>query len=378
MDSTKSDSMWACQTVPTGLHQDGKEEEAIESRTASCSPPPSLLSEDSAFPISPRGWAFGSPLHGFFESGDIQRWCPARFQKLRTLQEAPRNQGRVDCMVDGFTVARVAVKSMPNEWVRECHESFVRTYPNETERPWMDIGCTAFLTSIEYPYVCPLLGVYRDEAMTRVVADLATEGDLFDWAARKGTGAVGLGHEALVLPIARQIVDAVRLLHDHSIVHWDISLENVLLSRGRAGLRIQLCDFGMASAERFIKGDGRGKPSYKAPEVSSGAICDGFACDAFSVGVVLHGLMLQQMPWASTELGRCKVFEFFRQHGFDALTRRRKSLGQGVPLCECMSPVGLQVLKGLLSVSPNDRFTLGECADFAGIDRRSVWQETWL
>lgn len=321
-------------------------------------------------------------MQQFFAAADVQRWDAGRFAMVRTIQDAPRNQGQVHHMVDSFTRANVAVKQMKNEWVCDSHAAFAAVYPHETERPWVDIGCNAFLTSVAYPYVCPLLGVYRDAERTSVVTELASEGDLFTWAMACDSEP-GLEREAAVRPLALQILDAVRMLHDLNIVHGDISAENILLSRRATDgeLQIQLIDFGMSSVVRFAHVD-RGKPTYQAPEVHSGEAFDGFLSDAFAVGVALYGLLMLAYPWNSTKPDSCKAFEFLKKSGFRALVAKRRCLNRSGSVGQRMSEPLIQLLQGLLAVDPADRLTLGECAIFAGGDghpaARSAWQEPWV
>mmetsp|Transcript_81847 Transcript_81847/g.254021 ORF Transcript_81847/g.254021 Transcript_81847/m.254021 type:complete len:383 (-) Transcript_81847:45-1193(-) len=327
--------------------------------------------------------AFKEPIHAFFAMEDVQRWDHASFRMERTICRAPQNKGRVDQMLDACTSVYVAVKTMPNDWVCECQELFAQRHPFACERPWVDICCTAFLTSIRFPYVCPLLGVYRSSNSTSVVTEFASHGDLFGWAAACGE-APGQARERLVRPLAGQIADAVRRLHDLSIVHGDISAENVLLVReaGAGGLRVQIIDFGMATGDRWPRGGGQGggqgRAPYRAPEVHSGEAYDGFLADAFAVGVVLCSVLMREFPWTSTRPGACRAFTHFQAHGFDAFAARRKCFKQKLTMAECTSELSRPVLAGLLSVSPSDRLTLGECVWQDGDDRPSLWHLPWM
>jgi len=329
--------------------------------------------EESAFEVVCR-----SSLHARFDIADIQRWESGRFRMERMLQGAPRNKGRVDHMLDAAFGEHVAVKRVPNDWMCECQALFARQRARETERPWVDLGCSAFLTTVRFPYACPLRGVYRSKDFTHIVSDLASEGDLFSWSLTRSEGP-GLAREAVMWPLARQVMDAVRMLHDLSIVHRDISAENILVTRNTSDgvLQIQLIDFGMATRSRYGQGNGYGKPVYQAPETHSGMVLDGFLLDAFAVGVVLCGMLTQQHPWMSTRPGGCKASSFYSAHGFRALAQRRKCFGKRQTMAQCISEAAMQVLDGLLSVEPAERLILGETAPFDG-NRRSVWQEPWV
>ncbi|CAE7444848.1 CaMKI [Symbiodinium natans] len=220
----------------------------------------------------------------------------------------------------------VAVKIMPNRWVGTSHTNFVIDHPSETELPWQDLGCVRFLNDVGFPYACELLGVYRDVEHTYVVTTFATEGDLFSWC----EGGVAPGHEReiVVQPIARQLMEGIQQLHDFGIVHRDLSLENVLMTKTDSDVHIiKIIDFSMASTARSFRNCIRGKASYQAPELHTDQEYDAYLTDAFSVGVTLYAVLLKDYPWLSTRPGGCKCFEYVKKHGFRACPRRNMRLG---------------------------------------------------
>jgi serine/threonine protein kinase len=275
----------------------------------------------------------------------------------------------------------VAVKQMPNTWIRECHEDFVREHPTETEMPWQDIGCTRFLNSVNFRYGCSLHGVYRGDADTYVTTSFATEGDLFS-VAQAGHNP-GPEREAAFAPIVVQLLTGMRQLHDMHIVHRDISLENVLLTKedGPAtgtpgGEQVRVIDYGMASTGRVFKRCVRGKASYQAPEMHGDQEYDAFLSDTFSVGVILYASLLKDYPWLSTRPGGCKCFDYVKSHGFRMYCAKRKVRGSDMRVAECISEDLMALLEGLFALDPAQRLTLGE-KEFPA-DRRSVWDEPWV
>lgn len=316
-------------------------------------------------------------LHTAFDPAAVQAWDPQRFKVLGKVQDAVRNCGQVYRMLDSTDDRQVAVKKMPNNWVCMCHDEFVKEHPQETELPWQDIGCTSFLNGVGYLYGCPLLGVYRDAESTNVVTALASEGDLFSWCGAHSATPPGSTRESLMLPLAIQVLESVRNLHEMSIVHRDLSLENLLVSTDpkQSALHIQVIDFSMASTGRPVGGGIRGKASYQAPEVHAGGECDGFLSDAFAVGVILYAALVKDYPWMSTRPGGCKCFEFVCKHGFRAYVEKRRLRGGRGTVAQHMSEALLQLLEGLLALEPAQRLTLGESV---WTERKSVWQEPWL
>merc|ERR1719162_2304508 len=111
------------------------------------------------------------------------------------------------------------------------------------------------------------------------------------------------------------------------IVHRDISLENVLLTKSGGRSEVKIIDFSMASTERMFPCTIdllRGKQSYQAPEMHLEKSYDAFLSEAFAVGVLLYTLFLKDCPWMSTVPGVCKNYAFVDRHGFQEFCDRRK------------------------------------------------------
>lgn len=315
-------------------------------------------------------------LHTAFDPSKAAAWDPERFELLKKIQDATRNRGQVLLMRDTTVDRLVAVKQMPSRWVRTCHSEFVIEHPSETEMPWQDLGCIQFLNDTGYPYACDLLGLFRDDVHTYVVTSFASEGDLFSWC----EAGVQPGHERelVVQPLARQIMESVQQLHDFSIVHRDLSLENILLTKqdGSEELQVKIIDFSMASTSRRFHHCVRGKASYQAPELHTDQEYDAYLSDAFSLGVTLYALLLKDYPWLSTRPGGCKCFEYVKKHGFRSYLAKRKLRNSTAKIADFMSEPLKQLLEGLLALDPAERLTLGERA--WGGSRRSVWDEPWM
>lgn len=364
-------------SIPQGY--DGKDHDCAD-REVGLGPPPSSPSRLGGAVATLGAVTLKAPaaLHTSFSSTEVGTWDPARFQYVRKLQEAQRNRGQVHLMKDLVENEMVAVKQMPSRWVRSCHSEFVIEHPSETELPWQDVGCVRFLNNAGYPYGCHLHGVYRDDVHTYVVTSYAELGDLFSWC--EAGVPPGRERENVVHPIARQILHGMQQLHDLSIVHRDLSLENILLSdpNGDDNLQIRLIDFSMASTSRYFRNCVRGKASYQAPELHCEGEYDAYLSDVFSLGVTLYALLLKDYPWLSTRPGGCKCFEYVRKHGFRSYLAKRKLRNSTARVAEFMSEPLQELLEGMLALDPADRLTLGESATFAQGNGRSVWELAWL
>jgi hypothetical protein len=318
-------------------------------------------------------------LYEAFKPEDVKPWQKGRFRNLGKLNDAPRNKGCVHLARDEVTQELFAIKQMPNSWVKASHVEFLEEHPEETELPWQDIGCTRYLNSVGFKYACDLEGVYRSQDSTFVISTFASEGDLFDVAVAGLDPGPGLEREAALAPLVYQLCSGLKQLHDMNIAHRDISLENVLLTRGPSRrCEVKIIDYSMASTERVFPcrtETVRGKLSYQAPEMHTQENYDAFLSEVFAVGVLIYTLCLKDYPWLSTAPGVCKNFEFVEQHGLKEFCQRRKVRGSDLKVSQCSSDSLLQLLEGMLQFDPERRLTFGEKQL---PDRRSVWDEPWM
>lgn len=307
----------------------------------------------------------------------VRAWKGTQWERVKKLQEAKRNSGCVDLMRSLRTGQYAAVKRMPTEWVCSSAAEFAEKYPRSSERPWVDFGIVTYLHGIGYPHVCQPLGMFADHMDTYVVSEFASDGDLFTWC-HKQRAPPGPAREAVVRPLVQQICLAVYWLHECGIAHRDLSLENMVLTRGQAQqlhgtggslpyaggsrLEVKLIDFGMATVERHVKGELCGKPSYQAPEMHGDRGYDTFLADSFSLGVTFYCMGSGDYPWMNTRPGAESdaIFRYVMANGLDKYFEARKLRGKGKRVVEVFTPEFLHFLRCLMEPDPSKRYTLGE------------------
>lgn len=111
--------------------------------------------------------------------------------------------------------------------------------------------------------------------------------------------------EKLVAKIYIQVCQAVKFLHDNSIIHRDIKPENILLDEN---LNAKLCDFGW-SAEAKIDETRLtfcGTYEYMAPEIFENEEYNG-SVDIWSLGILLYEMLHGQSPFVGNS-----VFKIFK------------------------------------------------------------------
>lgn len=85
------------------------------------------------------------------------------------------------------------------------------------------------------------------------------------------------------------------MLTEHSVSHWDLKLENILLS---ADLDLKLSDFGMATKDWTSKTH-CGTPIYMSPQIVLREKYDTEKADVFSCGVILYIMLNDKYPLLS-------------------------------------------------------------------------------
>jgi serine/threonine-protein kinase len=113
------------------------------------------------------------------------------------------------------------------------------------------------LASLNHPAVAAIHGLERSGAVPALVLELVEGETLAD---RLLHGPLSLDE---VIPIARQIADALEAAHQHGIVHRDLKPANVKVRRDGT---VKVLDFGLAKA---IDVDAPGRASHAAPATIS-------------------------------------------------------------------------------------------------------------
>lgn len=156
----------------------------------------------------------------------------------------------------------------------------------------------AVLMSVSHPALLCLKATFDEDDGVYLVLELATEGELFNWIVMKQKLT-----EAEARKVFVQLFQAVKYLHERSIVHRDIKPENILLTD--KDLSIKLADFGLAKiiGEESFTTTLCGTPSYVAPEILENSNHRRYtkAVDVWSLGVVLY-ICLCGFPPFSDEL----------------------------------------------------------------------------
>jgi serine/threonine protein kinase len=179
-----------------------------------------------------------------------------------------------------------------------------------------------------------------------------------------------------------QIISSIVYLHDRGICHRDLSPDNCMIYNGRVVLidlamsfQIPVHPPGSGSSPTTPMG-GFGKPAYLPPEVVMNLAFDAKSCDLWSSIVVLFNLLTGELLYR-VPVPQDLSFRYFIQAGGVSSTPQnertveilldladddedsssRQELWNKAQKCLGLSPEVLELLQGVLQVTPHNRWT---------------------
>lgn len=190
---------------------------------------------------------------------------------------------------------------------------------------------------LKHPAILELYTFFEDAHYVYLVLELAHNGEL---AKHFKLGTRGLSEKA-ASDIFRQVLSGVLYLHTHNIIHRDLSLNNLLLTKE---LKVKIADFGLATQlngpdEKHVTMCGT--PNYISPEVASREV-HGLPADVWGLGCMLYTLLVGSPP-------------FHTQH---VKTTLNKVINADFKLPAELSMQAQDLLLKLLCKDPSKRITL--------------------
>ena len=158
---------------------------------------------------------------------------------------------------------------------------------------------TRILEKLRHPNIVSFYEVGLHEGAPYFAMELLTGSPLGAWAGRPWPET---------LPLLVQICDGMEYLASRSVVHRDLSLDNVFVVEEAGGLRAKILDFGIAkdtTAEETLHNFTRtgllmGKPPYWSPE-QIGSLPEGesldWRSDLYALGVIFHRVLAGRLPF---------------------------------------------------------------------------------
>lgn len=124
------------------------------------------------------------------------------------------------------------------------------------------------MMELDHPNIIKFHEVYRDNRYYHIVMEYCEGVELFDHL-----HSLGKLNEGDTATIIKQILSAIKYIHDKNIAHRDIKPENILVQIHKSELTIKLIDFGFSKL--CVKGSNHlitklGTPYYISPEILHG------------------------------------------------------------------------------------------------------------
>ncbi|KAM9182257.1 calcium/calmodulin-dependent protein kinase type 1 isoform 2-T2 [Mergus octosetaceus] len=199
----------------------------------------------------------------------------------------------------------------------------------------------AVLHKIKHPNIVALDDIYESSSHLYLIMQLVSGGELFDRIVEKGFYT-----ERDASALIRQILDAVRYLHDMGIVHRDLKPENLLYYSLEEDSKIMISDFGLSKIEGCgsVMSTACGTPGYVAPEVLAQKPYSK-AVDCWSIGVIAYILLCGYPPFYDEN--DAKLFEQIlrAEYEFDS------------PYWDDISDSAKDFIRHLMEKDPKKRFT---------------------
>lgn len=312
---------------------------------------------------------------------------------------AERFRGNPD-IIAGRPYTKVALKMIECEpW--KCNERMRVSWVREVE----------VLRHISHPSIVKFITSFRTSIHYTLVLEALDGGELFDILARYHSSISQ--QEWFVRRIFGELAGVVGWMHSNNLVHRDLKLENIMLTRplfyqdapqlrpsdlGQVPV-VKITDFGLA---RFVESETAletrcGSEEYVAPELIIGKNYDGRKTDAWALGVVLYAMLTGVLPFIepschSTELPKqmsLRESQLDENNTHDRDTRMRKAHLLRIAKGQLSWPPGtndesLDVPNGpaeLRLVTPRARHVVSRFLERDATQRAEcwdLWQDPWI
>ncbi|EPY53881.1 CAMK/CAMKL/KIN1 protein kinase Kin1 [Schizosaccharomyces cryophilus OY26] len=162
---------------------------------------------------------------------------------------------------------------------------------SEKNREIRTVREAALSTLLRHPYICEARDVYITSSHYYIAFEFVDGGQMLDYIISHGKLK-----EKQARKFVRQIGSALKYLHHNSIVHRDLKIENILISKNGD---IKIIDFGLSNLymrqsrlRTFC-----GSLYFAAPELLNAQPYIGPEVDIWSFGIVLYVLVCGKVPF---------------------------------------------------------------------------------
>ena len=157
------------------------------------------------------------------------------------------------------------------------------------------------ITEKKIPHVVRFFGEFLDGLTQCLVMERVDGGTMTEFLQEYGPAVP----EYCVRSFATELLEGIRGLHYHNIVHRDIKPDNLLLTSNQR--HIKIADFGFAKVVDPETGRARtlcGTSPYMAPELHEpfAWTYNGYSADVFSYGATVLEMLTGKRPWDTSKI----------------------------------------------------------------------------
>lgn len=152
--------------------------------------------------------------------------------------------------------------------------------------------------TVEHPNIVKIHRIFMTSNSISMAMQYCSGGELYDRIVEQKHFS-----ERDAALVMRQLMSALKALHDNGILHLDLKPENLIYANRRADSPVVLTDFGLSKVLTADEEEGStvsGTVGYTAPEVITNKLYSA-AADVFSAGVLLFIMLAGYPPFRSTD-----------------------------------------------------------------------------
>ncbi|KAK5120553.1 hypothetical protein LTR85_006209 [Meristemomyces frigidus] len=201
------------------------------------------------------------------------------------------SMGKVKLARNKETGEQVAVKIVPRLSNDGEHRTQAERERADHSKEIRTAREAAIVTLVDHPYICGMKDVVRTNYHWYMLFEYVNGGQMLDYIISHGRLK-----EKQARKFGRQIASALDYCHRNSIVHRDLKIENILISKNGD---IKIIDFGLSnlfSPKSYLK-TFCGSLYFAAPELLQAKQYTGPEVDVWSFGIVLYVLVCGKVPF---------------------------------------------------------------------------------
>ncbi|KAK7741687.1 Serine/threonine-protein kinase [Diatrype stigma] len=201
------------------------------------------------------------------------------------------SMGKVKLARKEDSTEQVACKIIPRGSTEDGHQSRADKERADQSKEIRTAREAAIVTLLQHPHICGLRDVVRTNYHWYMLFEYVNGGQMLDYIISHGKLK-----EKQARKFSRQIVSALDYCHRNSIVHRDLKIENILISKTGD---IKIIDFGLSNlfAPRNHLKTFCGSLYFAAPELLQARAYTGPEVDVWSFGIVLYVLVCGKVPF---------------------------------------------------------------------------------